>query len=319
MTSLLKLLLLCIAVSCPIYAWGDIQRVEDDKFSPDVAIYGGIEYVNPFGDIARHWFIRSWVNKKTGIARHQLYVEIRSPGGFSGFNVARDDHADDLEVRHLGLLSGSAETLGIALPAGILSERSVGGYPIKLSARNGNNFVLMISPAQIRSQLAALELYRPASPERGAVIPDSATLPLAGMVPSIGNPGSAALLKSVEPAATAVAPSLGVLAIGCTSGRLIVSVGTEFSIKKIWSIGPTLTDVRYYIDADDSHRNWARYNEREAGPQSFVSSFVNSLSSAKELRVAFNVDGIQDRRSVTFDLVNAEFASQLASLLTVCR
>ena len=92
-----------------------IQRVEDDKFSKEITILGAQLNLNPLFDGHRYaWVIRSWVNKKSGVARHQLVVSVND-GEYAGYNMATDEDAENLVVMRIGLIDASRESVGIDL------------------------------------------------------------------------------------------------------------------------------------------------------------------------------------------------------------
>ena len=131
---------------------------------------------------------------------------------------------------------------------------------------------------------------------------------------------SAVWFKSDEPPSKVTHPSASVLGVACKEGRkLVVVVGTEFPMKKTFSITPPLTDVRYYFDDEDSHRNWEAFGPAEAGPIAFLSGFTNSMTTSRVLKVAFEREGKAERETVTFRLDEPDMRGRLVALLKACQ
>ncbi len=88
------------------------------------------------------------------------------------------------------------------------------------------------------------------------------------MAPSLTpHSGGVYWIGSIEPSSDNQRPSAAVLGVACKGGgKFVFSVGTQIPIKKTWSIAPPLTDVRYYFDDDETHRNWEQFGPSEAGP-----------------------------------------------------
>lgn len=319
-----------------------IQRVDDDKFSKEIVVVGPLLRV-----IDRRSYdsvIRSRVNKKTGAASHQLLVTVSDVDGFAGYVIATDENAEDLQIARVGLIDAYSETVGISLPDAALQSHRAAGYEIKIQAKNGASIVLALSPEQIQVQLDAVDrlipvaALSPAEVERRAAAANAAAAerltiqarakqeldavqPFLSLAPSMKEHATRAVwFKSVEPASIAEHPAAAVLGIACKAGgKPAVVIGTEFPMKKTWSLTPPLTDVRYYFDADDSHRNWERYSDSEAGPMAFLTGFTESLVVAKVLKVAFEREGQQDRQAVTFRLDDPAQHAKLLALLSACK
>jgi hypothetical protein len=110
------------------------------------------------------------------------------------------------------------------------------------------------------------------------------------------------------------------MGIACKDKRdLSVVVGTEIVMKKTFSIYPPLTDVRYYFDSDDYHRNWQQFGPSEAGPFGMVSGFVGNMIKAKTLKVAFEEVGKDNRAEFTFKLDDPELHGRIVSLAQSCK
>lgn len=146
-----------------------IANIQDDAFSKNVTINGGTVHEFPsgiLGSLFRNFFIRSWVDKKTGSVSHQLYVDITYDGEWKFFEWAADDTATSLNVvkidSHVDNCHNGCsfeEILGIELDDATLRSRVNAGYPIKLSAKDGTAIFLKVAPEQIKAQLEAVDKY----------------------------------------------------------------------------------------------------------------------------------------------------------------
>lgn len=143
-----------------------IQSVEDDKFSSSVTINGVlVDAKHKFFDVEKeNWSIRSFVNKKSGAAVHQLYVNFIYFGDWNWFDYAADEDAKTLAVNRIGseVVSCGAgdcmmiETVGIALDEAVLRLKMQTGYEIKVSAKSGQSHIIKVTSEQIRAQMLAL-------------------------------------------------------------------------------------------------------------------------------------------------------------------
>ncbi|MBO0733653.1 MAG: PDZ domain-containing protein [Methylocapsa sp.] len=149
-----------------------IQGVESDDFSPVMKINGVVQSDNPLGGIAKRWSLRSFVGKFSGVTKHQLYVSLDyfSAASRKRFNEASDNSATRLEVTSIANESEYgcsknafaygchySQDLGIELAAEALRAHAAAGYPIKVTAKSGESFILVISPGQIAAQLDTVE------------------------------------------------------------------------------------------------------------------------------------------------------------------
>ncbi len=72
--------------------------VQDDRFSASATLMGSPDSVNPLGGTFRMWRLRTWVDKKTGEATHQLYVDTGYRGHWRFWELASTDKAEALNV-----------------------------------------------------------------------------------------------------------------------------------------------------------------------------------------------------------------------------
>ena len=149
-----------------------IQGVESDEFSPLMTIHGIVESENPLGGMFKTWNLRSFVGKFDGTTTHQLYVGVNysSSMGRNWFNSASDDTATPLTVTHIATLADwrcsrnilangceYAEDIGIEVTTATLRAHAATGYRVKIYAKSGESFVLVISPNQIAAQLDTMQ------------------------------------------------------------------------------------------------------------------------------------------------------------------
>jgi PDZ domain len=145
-----------------------IQGVESDEFSPLMKINGIVESENPLGGMFKTRRLRSFVGKFDGATKHQLYVTVDyfSSTRRKRFNEASDGSTTPLHVMPIAseFEAGCSrilfdygcnysEDIGIEVTETTLRAHAAGGYPIKISAKSGDSFVITISPNQIAAQL----------------------------------------------------------------------------------------------------------------------------------------------------------------------
>lgn len=140
--------------------------VKTDQFSSTASVIGPSMFDNPFGGIDRSWHLRTIIDKKSGLATDQLYVEISYIGDWKYFNAASDQDATDLPVtvidRSVGDCYGGCslyETVGVGLDDAKLRAHAATGYAIKLYAHDGDSLILPITPQMISLQMAAIDKY----------------------------------------------------------------------------------------------------------------------------------------------------------------
>jgi|GEM_PF-2518990 len=166
-------LLLAACASVPLEK--QTVTVQDDQFSHDATIVGTKLFENPFGGIFKEWFLRSFVDKKTGAVTHQLYVNTHYLGEWHFYDSAADDTATSLRFIPIGREVGDChglcdfdETFGLMLDDDVLRNRASTGFKVKVSAKDGSAFILTIPPGQIQPQLAAVDGYRASHQLQGA-------------------------------------------------------------------------------------------------------------------------------------------------------
>jgi PDZ domain len=145
-----------------------IPGVESDEFSMLMKINGAVESDNPVAGIFKTWRLRSFVSKRDGTAEHQIYVTLRyhSLTSRNHFNSASDETAAPLTVKTIASNfeygcskkafsygCNNSEHIGIDVTANVLRAHAATGYRIKISAKSGDSFIIVVSPNQIAAQL----------------------------------------------------------------------------------------------------------------------------------------------------------------------
>ncbi|MGH6794109.1 MAG: PDZ domain-containing protein [Methylocella sp.] len=175
----MRLLFAAVAVAlsiAPLHAQtsgpSGIQGVESDEFSPLMTIHGIVESENPLAGRSKTWNLRSFVGKFDGATTHQLYVGLNyfSSTRRHTFSWASDDTAMPLTVTPIASLADHScsrklfsygcyysEDIGIEVTTAALRAHAATGYRIKISAKSGDSFVLVISPNQIAAQLDTMQ------------------------------------------------------------------------------------------------------------------------------------------------------------------
>lgn len=133
-------------------------NVIGDKFSQDITLEG-IPLHDPTNGDDLFWMLRSFVNPRTHLTEHQIYVAWTYAGKYSGQYFAADDTARPLAVTMILKEScpgcDRTDTLGIAIDETTLRARAATGFEVKLSAQDGTAGVLSITPQMISAQLQA--------------------------------------------------------------------------------------------------------------------------------------------------------------------
>lgn len=143
----------------------NMPTVQNDKFSPVATVVGLSQFDNPFGGIAKQWFLRSFVDKKTGVVTHQLYLTIDYLGDWISLDLASTDQAQPLELTPIDTNVGDcslgscdlSETIGLTINDAFLRDRVKTGFQVKLTGKSGISFVIDITPGMISKQLIIVD------------------------------------------------------------------------------------------------------------------------------------------------------------------
>lgn len=175
------------AAPSPTRATRQTVNVENSEFEQR-ATFVGIEQIYGSGlppELPDKYFIRSWVDKRTGATEHQIYVMNSYVGDWRFWNLASNDRAQPLRLVSIdrtvifcGGYGGCShsETVGIMLSDADLRAARATGYRMQLRSRTGLTQVIQVTPAQIQAQMDAIDAFR-RSNVRGGVRPPAGTTP----------------------------------------------------------------------------------------------------------------------------------------------
>ena len=140
----------------------DEVKIIKDEFEPTIDVYGIEQTIE--GSLINKYFIRSFINKQTKEAKHQIYVRYSYKGDWHFYyraNAKGGDFVEFIEIgRDVDCRSSNSctyyETFGATIPKEYLNNNR-SGFSIKFSAKSGDSFVVKISSFQINEQLKAIE------------------------------------------------------------------------------------------------------------------------------------------------------------------
>lgn len=138
--------------------------VVNDQFNAAVVVKGVQLFDNPFGGTAKHWFLNSFVDKKTGDVTNQLVVGII----YSSDTWAFYDHASDDSAQQLAVVSINRSVVGCFGAVGCDFDEMVGvvlpnlkdrqaGFQVKVTAQDGSWVTLPVTSDMIAKQLVAID------------------------------------------------------------------------------------------------------------------------------------------------------------------
>jgi hypothetical protein len=233
------LALVAFLAACAVPLEQQAVTVAGDQFS-QVATFSGTKlFDNPFGGVFKEWFIRSFVDKRTGGVSHQLYIHTSyTPflgGSWHFYESGADDTARSLPFvqidRTVESCSGTTctydETFALTLEDSVLRARAATGFAIKVSAHDGASFILQVPPGQIQPQLAAIDDYLRAHQLSSAS--PSAVVPTPPSQPSPVTPGTTTLGNRTLGVKGVPTPSLMAPLLGVPSGKgmWVVSIDVD--------------------------------------------------------------------------------------------
>jgi PDZ domain len=208
--------------------------IQDDQYSQSATFVGTKLADNPFGGVFKLWFIRSFVDKKTGLTTHQLYVETSYIGDWHFYQSAADDTATALPFipidRQVGSCRGGCdfdETFALRLEESALRARAATGFSVKVSAKDGTAFVVAVPSGQIQPQLVAIDNYKAA---HNLVARATAPAELTAPTPSSEHPTLGVTVTAAPPSLTTALKIDGGLVVvrvspGSAAERAGVKVG----------------------------------------------------------------------------------------------
>jgi len=173
------LALMTLTACVPPTAFGQKLRqtpvVENTQFEQSIKILGvednamiGGGFDKEFNNYGNHYYIRSWINKRTAVVTHQLYVSVWYRGEWHYYQRANGQDAMPIPFteisRDVVSCAGGrgcvlSEDFGIDLSDAVLAANPL-GFSVKFYAKDGADFILQISQAQIREQLQAVAQAR---------------------------------------------------------------------------------------------------------------------------------------------------------------
>jgi hypothetical protein len=127
----------------------------------------------PFLDVAgtNFYCLRSFIDRRTGVIEHQLYVSDSYSGAERNWNAARDGSGEPLRFVPISrdeiscaAACSYAEEFAASIPESTL-RASLGGLDVTFTASSGESKTIHLSSDQIAAQLAAVGARRhPGSP-----------------------------------------------------------------------------------------------------------------------------------------------------------
>lgn len=141
--------------------------MEESEFERETRFVSAISGAGP--QAGPRQVLRSWVDKRTGAARHQLYVTDTHREPWYFWVRANDDRANPLEfvsiARDVGECSAYGgcmltEVFGATLPAATLARGRTSGVCVKFYARSGSDYIVCLTPEEITAHLDAIAARR---------------------------------------------------------------------------------------------------------------------------------------------------------------
>ena len=138
-----------------------------------------ILFAKPFLGVpdTNYFALRSWVDRETGAAAHQLYVAESYRGKRRVWQSARNERGDPLPVVSIGSDEiacdadcSYSDEFAAKLPEALLHDSAERGLVVTFAAQSGNVRRIEVPAAAIRAELAAIEAWR----SRAVSTPNSA-------------------------------------------------------------------------------------------------------------------------------------------------
>jgi hypothetical protein len=145
-------------------------EVQSDKFS-DLITVSGVRLTTKVegghGKRYEHktWLLRTWLDMKSPLRRHQLYFSVNYFGDWRHFFGASDDTANRLKFVGIDkeVLSCDSygcfyiETFGVDIAETFLRSRIKDGFEVKTLAQDGTSTIFAVTAEQIGAQLAEVD------------------------------------------------------------------------------------------------------------------------------------------------------------------
>jgi len=136
-------------------------QMHEEKADPSIRFIG---FAQPHGQARLSYFLRSWLDKMTGIVEHQLYVEDAFNEDWQYWRTATGEDGDNLRVVYITKnVASCAEgcKFGAQLPDAALRTHPR-GYSLTFHGRDGREETITVTARQIATQLAAVDEKRAA-------------------------------------------------------------------------------------------------------------------------------------------------------------
>lgn len=202
-----------------------------DEFSTYTTIDGPHDSINPIIGPKVEWQIESFVAKAPPheVAHRVLVHVYTSEHETSHYQYAADDTAAPLKV--VRVAAGSCglgnsgclkhEAVGIPLADEVLRQRVLSGYRIKISPKEGESEILILSPAMIQQQLAKVDNMVQGEP--AALAPGAPHLGI-GVVAATAAPYAAAPRGVIV---VVTAPQSPAAAAGIAPGDVLLAIDAQ--------------------------------------------------------------------------------------------
>lgn len=150
-------------------------EIKDTAFDREITFVGLERRLgNETGNVAAfdYMFLRSWINRASGEARHQLYVENNYRGDWRFWYAADDDQA-----RNLHFTSISRNVISCSSAAGCLKDEVFGadmtdehlrqraaGFQVRFRSKTGLSKIVHVDSQMIAAQLDAIDRWKKGQP-----------------------------------------------------------------------------------------------------------------------------------------------------------
>ncbi len=162
--AVLPLLLLAACVPPP----SPHVTAETDEFSPYITLNGPFSSDTEWSAGFYKWQLKSLITRATPHqVTHSLLLGVQYTGHLDPFTQAFDDHAMELPIVMLHKEKGTChwrecgigEEAGVILQESYLRQHVASGFRVKAITRDGNWYILSVTPEMIHLQLDATDKY----------------------------------------------------------------------------------------------------------------------------------------------------------------
>ena len=144
--------------------------ITNDKFEPEITVVSPARSFNRRGSYVVTTRFRSYLDKISHLAKHQIYVDnVYDAPNWRFYNAVYDDraraHALISIARSVAGCSGGtcvySETFAATISDDEMREYGKGGVEFKIIANDGSSYVIALDASDINSQLAELNKFDP--------------------------------------------------------------------------------------------------------------------------------------------------------------